>query len=85
LENLTPCPSCGGNTLYEGQPTSSGGGHSPDYLAGLGKTFRSARFVVVVCCDCGLSRFLASPEARAKLKESRKWKRAHPTDRGGIR
>jgi hypothetical protein len=83
LEQLTPCPNCGGNTLYEGPPRSSAG--ELDFLPGLGKTFRSARFVVVVCCDFGLSRFFASPEARAKLKESRKWKRAHPTDRGGIR
>jgi predicted nucleic-acid-binding Zn-ribbon protein len=35
---------------------------------------RSARFTLVVCRDCGLTRFFASPEARAKLKESSKWK-----------
>jgi len=85
MEHLTPCPNCRGNTLYESPPVSSGGGHAPNYLPGLGRFVISARFVVVVCRDCGLTRFFASPEARAKLKESRKWKTVSPSDRGGFR
>lgn len=85
MEQLPPCPNCRGNTLYESQPVSSGGGQAPDYLRGLGRFVRSARFVVVVCRDCGLARFFASPEARAKLKESPRWKPVSPSDRGGIR
>ena len=57
-----------------GPATSSGGGHAPNYLPGLGTFLRAAKFTLVVCRDCGLTRFFASPEARAKLKESGKWK-----------
>ena len=74
MTGVSPCPSCGGNTLYRGPETSSGGGHAPNYLAGLGTFLRSARFSLVVCRDCGLTRFFAAPEARAKLKESARWK-----------
>ena len=70
----SPCPNCGSNTLYRGPETSSGGGHAPTYLPGLGSFLRSARFTLVVCRDCGLARFFVAPEARAKLKESGKWK-----------
>jgi predicted nucleic-acid-binding Zn-ribbon protein len=85
MDHLTPCPNCRGNTLYESEPVSSGGGHAPNYLPGLGRFVVSARFVVVVCRDCGLTRFFASPAARAKLKESRKWRSVSPSDRGGFR
>jgi len=73
MDKLAPCPNCGGNTLYRSRPVSSGGGHAPNFLPGLGKFLFSARFVVVVCRDCGLTRFFAQPEARAKLKESGRW------------
>jgi predicted nucleic-acid-binding Zn-ribbon protein len=75
MENVAPCPNCRSNTLYSGPATSSGGGHAPNYLPGLGKGwFLSARFVLVVCRDCGLTRFFAQPEARKKLGEARQWK-----------
>lgn len=85
MEPLAPCPNCGGNTLYQGPETSSGGGYAPLYLPGLGGFFRTARFVVVVCRDCGLTRFFADKAARERLKESRKWKPVTPSDRGGLR
>lgn len=76
MDQQALCPNCGGNDHYRGPETSSGGGHAPDYLPGLGRSFfRSARFVLVVCRDCGLARFFAQPEARKKLAEARKWKR----------
>jgi len=84
MEQLTPCPNCRGNTLYESQPVGSGGGHAPEYLRGLGRWYRSARFVVV-CRDCGLTRFFAEPEARRRLSESKHWKAVSPSDRGGYR
>lgn len=74
MDDLVPCPNCRGNTLYRGPATSAGGGHAPNYLPGLGKLFAGAKFVLVVCRDCGLTRFFAEPEARARLKESAKWK-----------
>ena len=74
MTGASPCPGCGGNTLYRGPETSAGGGHAPNYLPGLGSFLRSARFTLVVCRDCGLARFFAAPEARKKLMESSKWK-----------
>jgi predicted nucleic-acid-binding Zn-ribbon protein len=74
MSGVSPCPGCGGNTLYRGPETSAGGGHAPNYLPGLGSFLRAARFTLVVCRDCGLTRFFAAPEARVKLKESSKWK-----------
>ncbi len=85
MDTLAPCPNCGGNTLYRSPEISSGGGHAPNYLPGLGRFILSARFTLVVCRDCGLTRFFASSQARARLKEARKWKPVAPSDRGGFR
>jgi predicted nucleic-acid-binding Zn-ribbon protein len=75
MDSVIPCPGCGSRTLYRGPATGAGSGHAPDYLAGLGKHwFQPAEFVVVVCRDCGLTRFYAEPEARKKLGEAKKWK-----------
>lgn len=74
MSGVSPCPNCESSTLYRGPETSAGGGHAPNYLPGLGTFLRAARFTLVVCRDCGLARFFAAPEARAKLKESGKWK-----------
>jgi predicted nucleic-acid-binding Zn-ribbon protein len=73
--NPTSCPSCGGRNLFEGPPVSAGGGHAPNYLPGLGTWWRSESFQLVICRDCGLTRFFASKEAREKLAEAPKWKR----------
>lgn len=83
--DVRPCPNCHGTTLYEGPDTSAGGGYAPNYLPQLGRFMRTARFRLVVCRDCGLTRFFAEPEARAKLKESRRWRAVSPSDRGGSR
>jgi hypothetical protein len=72
MDNVAPCPNCQGNTLYRSPEISSGS--DPNYLPGLGRFVFSAKFVLVVCRDCGLTRFFAQPRARAKLKESGKWK-----------
>lgn len=71
--HVSPCTNCGGTSLYQGEETSAGGGHAPNYLAGLGRFLRTARFQLVVCEDCGLTRFFASMEARANLAESPRW------------
>jgi hypothetical protein len=54
---------------------SSGGGYAPNYLPGLGRVWRTARFDVIVCRDCGLTRWFASDEAREKLNDSGMWER----------
>ena len=74
MNGVSAGPNCGGTSQYGGPATSSGGGHAPNYLPGLGSFLRAARFTLVVCRDCGLTRFFAASEARAKLKESGKWK-----------
>jgi predicted nucleic-acid-binding Zn-ribbon protein len=68
------CPDCGGRNLYRSE-ISAGGGHAPNYLQGLGGFFLAPKFEVVVCQDCGLTRFYAPDEARRKLSESKKWTR----------
>ena len=44
-------------------------------LPKLGSFFRPAYFRVVVCADCGLTRFYTEPEARTKLLHSGAWQR----------
>lgn len=66
------CPECGGPSLYQ-TTTNSGGGYGPMLLPKLGSFFRMPMFVVVVCADCGLTRFYAEPDARAKLRRSDRW------------
>jgi len=61
---------------------SSGGGYAPDYLPGLGRLGRDAKFTVVVCSDCGLTRFFAEPEATARLTNSTKWEKTAAGDPG---
>lgn len=73
--NVSPCPNCGGRNLYRSQPVSAGGGHAPNYLPGLGGFLRSERFHLVLCKDCGLTRFFARREALDKVAHSRRWER----------
>jgi hypothetical protein len=71
---ISPCPNCRSKTLYRSiKPVSAGGGHAPDHLPGLGGTFSSEKFHIVLCADCGLTRFFARPEALTKLSASKKW------------
>ena len=74
---IGPCSNCGGRNLYRGQRVNAGGGYAPSYLRGLGGMLSVAKWRVVVCRDCGLTRFFAEPEAREKLGESSKWERLH--------
>ena len=69
------CPECGHSNLYSSVEVGAGGGHAPNYLPGLGGFFSAAKFTLVVCKDCGLTRYFASPAARGKLAESGKWRK----------
>lgn len=76
METYAPCPNCGGGNLYS--PTkgvSAGGGYAPNYLPGLGGFFSAEKFRIVLCADCGLTRFFASEVARKRLRDTEKWKR----------
>lgn len=75
MSRIAPCPNCGSGNLYESRQVSAGGGQAPNYLPGLGGMFRSERFILVVCGDCGLTRFFARPEATSKLAASTKWQK----------
>ena len=74
MNNARECPHCGRTNLFR-SAASSGGGHAPNYLPGLGSFFRSARFEVIVCQDCGLTRFFAERDAMRKITDSKKWQR----------
>jgi hypothetical protein len=73
---VAPCPNCSSGNLFRSRkPVSAGGGYAPNYLPGLGGFFLSGRFHVVVCRDCGLTRFFAHRDATAKLGDSGRWER----------
>jgi len=74
--HVTPCPNCGGANLYRSRkPMSAGGGYAPNYLPGLGTLLRAGRFQLVVCRDCGLTRFFAQRAATDRLADSGRWER----------
>jgi predicted nucleic-acid-binding Zn-ribbon protein len=68
------CPECGRSNLYRTE-ASAGGGYAPNYLPSLGSFFVGAKFVLVLCQDCGLTRFFADRAALPKVSTSKKWKR----------
>jgi predicted nucleic-acid-binding Zn-ribbon protein len=70
------CPECGKSNLYKSiAQVSAGGGQAPNYLPGLGTIWSAAKFNVVICQDCGLTRYYTAKEGLEKLSKSDKWKR----------
>jgi predicted nucleic-acid-binding Zn-ribbon protein len=69
-----PCPECGQKNLYS-VVTGSGGGYGPMLLPKLSSGWTVAEFQVVVCADCGLTRFVADAEALNRLPSARKWRK----------
>jgi hypothetical protein len=72
---ISPCPHCGGKTLFKSRAIGAGGGHAPNYLPDLGRLFSAAKFHLIVCRDCWLTRFFAQREALEELPESTRWER----------
>ena len=66
------CPNCGCAERYKRRLTS-GGGHSPYLLQGLGAFMHYAD--VVVYADCGLTQFFPEPEARKNVRSNEVWRR----------
>src|SRR5262245_50075646 len=61
-----PCPNCGSRSLYwTSQPDSWN-----QLLPGLGHFLCAADIQTVICSECGLTRFFASPGALRKLRET---------------
>jgi predicted nucleic-acid-binding Zn-ribbon protein len=75
MPKTSTCPESGHTNLYSTDGVSAGGGYAPNYLPGLGTFFLSAKFTVIACRDCGLTRFFASEEALGKLSDSAKWRK----------
>jgi predicted nucleic-acid-binding Zn-ribbon protein len=75
VPKTTTCPECGHSNLYSSGDVSAGGGYAPNHLPGLGTFFSAAQFTVVVCKDCGLTRFFAAAEALSKIPQSDKWRK----------
>ena len=68
------CPECSGENLHQ-TITGSGGAYGPNLLPRLGGWLIQPKFRVVVCGDCGLTRFYADAEALAKLPTVKQWTR----------
>jgi predicted nucleic-acid-binding Zn-ribbon protein len=76
MANRSTCPACGSRDQFQPlKPVRSGGGQAPNLLPGLGTWYQAAAFELVLCADCGLTRFYAVREAREKLRTSAKWRR----------
>lgn len=73
MHKHSTCPECERSNLYMSKDVSSGGGYAPNYLPGLNTFFSSAKFTVIVCKDCGLTRFFASKKALDNLSGSKEW------------
>lgn len=73
MNERKPCPHCSGTNLYLNKKGISGGGYAANYLPGLGGLMTCAKLYPVICGDCGLVRFFADQDARAKLPTSDKW------------
>jgi len=74
MTNAKSCPECGQKNLYI-TTTNSGGGYGPMLLPQLGSFWCMPKFEVVVCADCGLTRFFAAAEALTKLSAANTWSR----------
>ena len=79
---VSACPGCGGANLYRTvKPAGSGGGYAPNYLPGLGSFLRTGKFDVVLCGDCGLTRFYATAACVERLADSPRWERIRDVHR----
>jgi predicted nucleic-acid-binding Zn-ribbon protein len=72
MNGLRKCPECESHSLYITKVTSAG--HSIALLPGLGGFLRIAKFDLIVCANCGLTRFYAEASAREKLSQSPRWR-----------
>lgn len=69
------CPSCGSKDLYA-TTTGANGGQGPTLLPRLGAIFRSAKFNLYLCGNCGHVSFFADQASLESLDRSGqgKWK-----------
>lgn len=72
---MKPCPECDSKNVYRYKEyVDAQGGYGPDLMPKLAKgVFATAKFLPVICMDCGYLRFYASKEARYNLETSKHW------------
>ncbi len=72
---MKQCSECKSNRIYQYKKDMEFGGFGGELLPELGSgMFSLAKFLPVICFDCGHIRFFASKEARGKLEDSNDWK-----------
>lgn len=77
----TTCSNCGGSEHYAtGDSTPANGVVGPHLLPKLSM----GRFRVVVCVDCGLTRFFVTRGDLQALKASSAWSRVEPSRPLGL-
>ncbi|MFT6132528.1 MAG: transcriptional regulator with XRE-family HTH domain [Shewanella sp.] len=70
------CSECKSDEVYQYKESMEFGGFGGELLPGLASgVFSLAKFLPIICADCGHIRFFASKEARDKLESSNDWKR----------
>ena len=69
---MGPCPECDSENIYRYKKEIDAlGGSGPDLLPKLSSgIFKGAKFLPVVCRECGYVRFYASEDARTQLENS---------------
>lgn len=71
---MKPCSECKSDRVYQYKKHTEFGGFGGELLPGLAPgMFSLAKFLQVICLDCGHIRFFASKEARDKLENSDDW------------
>ncbi|MBI3879832.1 MAG: hypothetical protein HY301_07175 [Verrucomicrobia bacterium] len=70
--NLRQCPECEGERLYATETQTWN--HTAVLWPRLGGFWGTTPLLVVVCSDCGLTRFYVGGEGREKMKRSAKWR-----------
>ena len=77
MPDIKPCPKCGSTEQYaykeEFDPIETmGGSLLPRLQKGI---FSTAKYLPIVCADCGNMRFFAAKDARKRLIDSKDWHR----------
>ena len=74
MTQIKPCPNCEGTNLFT-RSVAAATGKGPQFLRGLGSFLHYPRFDVVVCADCGLTRFFAEPGTYQQVASHPSWQR----------
>ena len=74
---MKPCPECDSKNVYKYKEyVDAEGAYGPALLPKLASGwFSTAKFLPVVCLDCGYIRFYAEKEARHNLETSDHWQK----------